>query len=91
MPAMTPDEIVDKYLPELAALTSMQPVEWTDFFALTPEQQIVAAENYRDADWKRSPDTFGKVMTVLEIIGAVAGVVAGVAGAATAVNALKLL
>ena len=72
-------------------LTSLSPDEIQDFLECSPEQQVAIAESYRNADWVKSPDTFGRVLAVLEIIGTIAGVVAGVAGAATAINALKLL
>ena len=80
-----------KYVPELVSLTGMTTQEIDDFLTCSPEQQVVIAQSYRDLDWVQNPDTFGKVLAVLEIIGTIAGVVAGVAGAVTAVSALRAL
>jgi flagellar motor component MotA len=92
LPALTPEEeAFTKYVAELVTLTSLSPDEIQDFLTCTPEEQIAIAESYRNTDWVKSPDTFGKVLAVLGVIGTIAGVVAGVAGAATAIDALKLL
>lgn len=80
--------MAEDYFGELATLTKMSPGEWADFVACTPEQQALIAQGYRDADWTQSPDTFAKVLAILEIVGTIAGVVGGVAGAAGAVKAL---
>jgi hypothetical protein len=74
---------------QLALLTTMTDGEWRDFFACTPEQQMLIAQGYRDMDWAKSPPTLARVLEILAVIGTIAGVVSGVAGAATALAALK--
>jgi hypothetical protein len=86
--------VEDKFadlLTELVTLTDMRSGEWLDFLSLPPDAQAIAAQAYRDADWTKNPDTFGKVLAVLNVIGTIAGVIGSVAGAATAVNALRSL
>lgn len=82
---------VDQYLVELNNLTGMSPKDWQDFLSCTKEEQAVIAQGYRDMDWRANPDTFGKVMAILNVITTFAGAVSGVAGAATAVEALAKL
>lgn len=81
----------EEYLAELTLLTGMTTNEWNDFLVCTPDEQAVIAEGYRDMDWRKNADTFGKVLAILTIVGNIAGSIAGIAGAASAIAALKSL
>jgi hypothetical protein len=74
---------------ELSTLTSMSWGEWNDFLACDHDQQTLIVQGYRDMTWAKSPDTLAQVISILSIIGTLAGVVTGVAGAASAVATLR--
>lgn len=82
-------QTVEEAIAEIATLTGMSPEEWRDFLAATPEQQALIVDAYRDQDWTRNPDTLGRVIGILSVVGTIAGIVSGVAGAASAVAALR--
>ena len=88
MPTVT---TVSEALVELATLTGMTVAEWRDIVSLPPPAQALCVQAYRDADWRRDPDTFGQVLAVLGVIATIAGAVGGVAGAVSAIAALKAL
>ena len=82
---------VDAKLTELSTLTGLTVDEVLDFISCEPAQQKLIAQSYADMDWVQSPDTFAKVLEILQTVGLLAGVIGGVAGAAGAVAALRSL
>jgi hypothetical protein len=81
----------DQAFAVLVTLTGISKQDWDDILELPSEDQATVLQAYRDADWRKSADTFADVLQVLNVIGAIAGDVSGIAGAVTAVAALKSL
>ena len=78
-------------LAELATVTHLSQQEWQDFLSLPPNAQELCIQGYSQQSWTQAPDTIGRVLAILGIIGTVAGVVSGVAGAASAVQGFTKL
>jgi hypothetical protein len=92
MPAqVTGGNAGEVYLAQLADTTNMSPQEWEDFLTLDAGAQLLAVQEYADAEWATDPDSFGKVLAILGVIGTIAGVISGVGGAVGAIQALKSL
>jgi hypothetical protein len=85
------EEQVATLIAKVATLTGMSTQELQDFLSMTPAMQLQAVQTYAGADWVKNRDTLADVISVLEVVGTLAGVVSGVAGAVTAVDALRSL
>lgn len=83
------DPRAEALVSELVTLTNVTPARWFDFMACPPDVQELEVKTLGDLDWTQRPDTFARVLAILEIVGTIAGVVGGIAGAAGAVIALK--
>lgn len=78
----------DELIVTLATKTRMDPWEWADFIACSPDQQRAIAQAYRDASWVRDRSVFEDVLGVLLTAAQIAGAAAGIASAYTALRAL---
>lgn len=74
---MTQDEVYAM----LITLTGINRTEWNDILSLPPPGQAVALQTYQDMNWQHDPDTVGRVITLIETLGAIGGAVGSVAGA----------
>lgn len=81
-------QALDDCLCELTALTDLSVDEWNDFLALPPEGQRLIADGYKGMSWTQSPDILSRVLSVLTLVGNLAGAVSGVGGAIAAIKSL---
>jgi hypothetical protein len=85
----------DARLEELVKLTGIGQPELRDFLKCTKEQQEQIVQNYKDMDWTKSPNTFAKVLEVIDDIASVAAAVPILApyaaGAAAALAVIRMI